>query len=56
MFTGVAMGYGLSDFLQRSGHRPAVWEQFVSFGHQKPGRFGQIFRKQLAFRILSQKS
>ena len=33
VFTGVAMGYGLSDFLQRSGHRPAVWEQFVSFDH-----------------------
>lgn len=31
VFTGVAMGYDLSDFLRRSGHRPAVWEQFVTF-------------------------
>jgi hypothetical protein len=31
VFTGVAMGYDLSDFRRRIGHRPAVWEQFVSF-------------------------
>jgi hypothetical protein len=31
VFTGVAMGYDLSDFVRRTGHRPAVWEQFVSF-------------------------
>jgi hypothetical protein len=31
VFTGVAMGYDLSDFLRRTGHRPAVWEQFVAF-------------------------
>jgi hypothetical protein len=33
VFTGVAMGYDLSDFVRRTGHRPAVWEQFVRFGH-----------------------
>jgi hypothetical protein len=32
VFTGVAMGYELSDFVRRVGHKPAVWEQFVSFG------------------------
>src|SRR3954469_17217070 len=30
VFTGVAMGYDLSDFTHRTGHRPAVWEQFVT--------------------------
>jgi len=33
VFTGVAMGYDLSDFVRRSGHRPAVWEQFIAFDH-----------------------
>lgn len=33
VFTGVAMGYDLSDFVRRVGHRPAVWEQFISYGH-----------------------
>src|SRR4051794_304250 len=32
VFTGVAMGYTLSDFTHRTGHKPSVWEQFVSFG------------------------
>lgn len=31
VFTGVAMGSDLSDFVRRTGHRPAVWEQFVAF-------------------------
>jgi hypothetical protein len=30
VFTGVAMGYDLHDFVRRIGHKPAVWEQFVS--------------------------
>src|SRR3954447_22306173 len=33
VFTGVAMGYDLSDFVHRIGHKPAVWEQFVAFDH-----------------------
>src|SRR3954471_539255 len=33
VFTGVAMGYELSDFQRRTGRRPAVWEQFVAWGH-----------------------
>src|SRR3954471_1966059 len=33
VFTGVAMGYDLSDFKRRTGHKPAVWEQFVRWGH-----------------------
>ena len=32
VFTGVAMGYSLGDFIRRTGHTPSVWEQFVSFG------------------------
>jgi hypothetical protein len=32
VFTGVAMGYNLSDFIGRTHHKPSVWEQFVSFG------------------------
>jgi len=32
VFTGVAMGYELGDFIRRTGHKPSVWEQFVSFG------------------------
>ena len=31
VFTGVAMGYDLQDFTRRTHHRPAVWEQFVTF-------------------------
>ena len=31
VFTGVAMGYELSDFTRRTGRKPAVWEQFISF-------------------------
>src|SRR4051812_42178151 len=27
------MGYNLSDFLRRTHHRPAVWEQFVTFNN-----------------------
>jgi hypothetical protein len=27
------MGYDLSDFVRRTGHKPAVWEQFVSWNH-----------------------
>src|SRR4051812_44419524 len=33
VFTGVAMGYNLSDFLRRTHHPPAVWEQFVTFNN-----------------------
>ena len=33
VFTGVAMGYDLSDFKRRTGHKPAVWEQFIRWGH-----------------------
>src|SRR3954447_459526 len=33
VFTGVAMGYDLSDFVHRTGHKPAVWEQFISWKH-----------------------
>jgi hypothetical protein len=33
VFTGVAMGYDLSDFVHRTGHKPAVWEQFISWNH-----------------------
>src|SRR3954454_22590166 len=33
VFTGVAMGYNIADFQRRTGHRPAVWEQFIAWGH-----------------------
>jgi hypothetical protein len=33
VFTGVAMGYDLSDFVHRTGHKPAVWEQFIAWNH-----------------------
>lgn len=31
VFSGVAMGYDFKDFTRRTGRRPAVWEQFISF-------------------------
>ena len=31
VFAGVAMGSEIADFTRRTGHAPAVWEQFVSF-------------------------
>src|SRR4051794_9003964 len=33
VFTGVAMGDSLGDFIAHVGRRPAVWEQFVSWRH-----------------------
>jgi hypothetical protein len=33
VFTGVAMGSSLDDFVHRTGRSPAVWEQFVSWNH-----------------------
>jgi hypothetical protein len=33
VLTGVAMGYDVADFTRRTGHRPAVWEQFIAWGH-----------------------
>jgi hypothetical protein len=32
VFTGVAMGYELGDFIRRTGQAPSVWEHFVAFG------------------------
>ncbi|MFL5845426.1 MAG: hypothetical protein ACJ762_12080 [Solirubrobacteraceae bacterium] len=31
VFAGVAMGYDVADFTRRTGHKPAVWEQFIAF-------------------------
>src|SRR4051794_31092243 len=32
VFSGVAMGYELGDFVRRTGSTPSVWEHFVAFG------------------------
>src|SRR4051794_12414733 len=37
VFTGVAMGYSLTDFVDRVGHKPAVWGQFVAVGPSAEG-------------------
>ena len=41
VFTGVAMGSSLGDFIARTGKRPAIWENFVAWG----GTFQYAFER-----------